>query len=58
MALDETIKQTIDELFTELPHTEFTDELRKLVEESWKTGVDYGEAFARLFNGEFLGNYG
>jgi bacillithiol biosynthesis cysteine-adding enzyme BshC len=57
VALDDTIKQTIDELFTELPHTEFTDELRKLIEESWKTGIDYGEAFARLLT-KITANYG
>jgi hypothetical protein len=36
--LDDSIKQTIDELFDELPHTEFTDELRVLIEETWKSG--------------------
>ena len=57
VALDETIKQTIDELFSALPHTEFTDELRTMIESSWKTGIDYGEAFARLLTG-ILHNYG
>lgn len=55
--LDDSIKPTIDKLFDELPHTEFTDELRKLVEQTWKSGVDYGDAFARLLT-DFLGKYG
>ncbi len=55
--LDDSIKTTIDELFKELPHTEFTDELKSFVEKSWTTGVDYGDAFARLLT-DFLGKYG
>ena len=55
--LDASIKPTIDELFNELPHTEFTDELRNLVEKTWQSGVDYGDAFARLLT-DFLGEYG
>ena len=55
--LDDSIKPTIGELFDELPHTEFTDELRNLVEKTWKSGVDYGDAFARLLT-DFLGKYG
>ena len=55
--LDDSIKPSIDELFDELPHTEFTDELRNLVEKTWKSGVDYGDAFARLLT-DFLGKYG
>ena len=55
--LDHSIKPTIGELFDELPHTEFTDELRDLVEKTWKSGVDYGDAFARLLT-DFLGKYG
>lgn len=55
--LDDSIKPTIDELFDELPHTEFTDELQNLVEKTWQSGVDYGDAFARLLT-DFLGKYG
>ncbi len=55
--LDDSVKQTIDELFDELPHTEFTDDLRNIVEKTWKTGVDYGDAFARLLT-DYLGCYG
>jgi bacillithiol biosynthesis cysteine-adding enzyme BshC len=57
VALDDTIKPTIEQLFAELPHTEFTDELKTMVENSWKPGNDYGEAFARLLT-KILGDYG
>ena len=55
--LDDSINQTIEKLFDSLPHTEFTDELKKLVKESWQPGVDYGEAFGRLLT-RILGKYG
>ncbi|MCA1625396.1 MAG: bacillithiol biosynthesis cysteine-adding enzyme BshC [Acidobacteria bacterium] len=57
VALDDSIKKTIEELFAQLPQTEFTDELRALIEKSWKVGVDYGDAFAKLLT-EILGKYG
>ncbi len=57
VALDESIKKTIEELFQALPHTEFTDELRGLVENSWKVGADFGDAFAGLLT-KILGKYG
>jgi bacillithiol biosynthesis cysteine-adding enzyme BshC len=55
--LDESIKSTIDELFNEFPHTEFTDELRNIIENTWVSGIDYGDAFARLLT-KFLGKFG
>jgi bacillithiol biosynthesis cysteine-adding enzyme BshC len=55
--LDDSIKPTIKELFDALPHTEFTDELRQFVGKTWSSGVDYGDAFARLLT-DFLGKYG
>jgi bacillithiol biosynthesis cysteine-adding enzyme BshC len=55
--LDESIKQTIDELFQALPHTEFTDELRQMIEKSWTIDTDYGDAFARMLT-KIIGKYG
>jgi bacillithiol biosynthesis cysteine-adding enzyme BshC len=55
--LDDSIKPTIEDLFDNLPHTEFTDELRNFVEKTWAKGVDYGDAFARLLT-DFMGKYG
>jgi bacillithiol synthase len=55
--VDDSIKQTIDELFQNLPHTEFTDELREMIEMSWKSGVDFGDAFALMLT-KIIGKYG
>ncbi len=57
VALDESIKTTIEELFQALPHTEFTDELRGVIENSWKIGADFGDAFGTLLT-KILGEYG
>ncbi|HEX8636989.1 MAG TPA: bacillithiol biosynthesis cysteine-adding enzyme BshC, partial [Pyrinomonadaceae bacterium] len=55
--LDDSIRQTIEELFDELPATEFSGELRRLIDETWKTQTYYGDAFARLLN-KLFGAYG
>jgi bacillithiol biosynthesis cysteine-adding enzyme BshC len=55
--LDQSIKSSIDELFEKFPHTEFTDDLRVLIENTWVSGVDYGDAFARLLT-KYLGKFG
>ena len=55
--LDDSIKQTIENLFDELPNTEFTEELRLLIEETWQSQTYYGDAFARLLN-KLFGAYG
>lgn len=46
--LDDSIKETIDELFGELPVTEFTAELKQLIEENWASKTYFGDAFARF----------
>lgn len=46
--LDDSIKQTVNELFEELPSTEFTAELKDLIETSWKSETYFGDAFAKL----------
>lgn len=55
--LDESIKTTVDKLFESMPHTEFSDELRETIETTWQTGIEYGDAFARLLT-KFLGKFG
>lgn len=55
--LDDSIDKTVEELFDALPRTEFTEEVKKIIEESWTPGVDYGDAFARLLT-KILGKYG
>lgn len=55
--LDESIKSSLDELFDKFPHTEFSDELSNLLKTSWVSGIDYGDAFARLLT-KYLGKFG
>jgi bacillithiol synthase len=54
---DSSIVGTINELFEGLPHTEFTDELREMIEKTWSEGVDYGDAFARMLT-KIIGRFG
>lgn len=46
-AIGDGIEETIDELFRSLPHTEFTEELRVLLANSWTGGTRFGDAFLR-----------
>jgi bacillithiol synthase len=55
--LDDSIKQTVDELFQGLPSTEFTPELREIIEESWQSGNYFGDAFVKLLT-KLFGDYG
>jgi len=55
--LDESIKTTINELFQNLPDTEFISELKTLVENSYQPDISYSNAFARMLTA-LLGEYG
>ena len=55
--LDDSIDETIDELFRGITTTEFTDELKEYVLDSWKSGEYFGDAFAVLLT-KLLGRYG
>ncbi len=46
--LDETIKQGIRKLIDSLMPTEFTDEVRTLLEDCWKPDEYFGDAFGKL----------
>ena len=46
--LDDSINQTIETLFAELPETEYTDELKSLINELWVSGKYFSDAFALL----------
>ena len=46
--LDETIEKTLDELFQNLPYTEFTGEIRQLLTETYHSGETFSTAFAKL----------
>ncbi|MEP6848000.1 MAG: bacillithiol biosynthesis cysteine-adding enzyme BshC, partial [Acidobacteriota bacterium] len=55
--LDETIQTTVEQLFADLPQSEFTAELRSFIENSWAPGAYFGDAFARLMT-KLFGRYG
>ncbi len=55
--LDESIKATVEELFKDLSNTEFTDELRQLIDQSWNAETYFGDAFAKLLT-KLFGEYG
>jgi bacillithiol synthase len=57
VGLDASISSVLDRLFQRLPDSEFTADLQKLLRESWKPGLGYGEAFARMMT-SLLGCYG
>lgn len=46
--LDESIRATINSLFDELTPTEFTDEVRELIDSTWATEEYFGDAFGKL----------
>lgn len=51
--LDETINETIENLFESLPRTEFTDEIKHLLTDTYKSGETYGTAFAKFLTKVF-----
>ncbi len=55
--LDESIRQTVEELMATLPQTEFSDEIQALLEDTWTPHAYYGDAFAKLVS-MLLGKYG
>src|SRR5262249_41874463 len=48
VTLDQSISETIHNLTQELPETEFSSEVEKLLIQSYRPGQKYGDAFARL----------
>jgi bacillithiol biosynthesis cysteine-adding enzyme BshC len=55
--LDDSVDETIDEMFRGLASTEFTDELKQLITNSWKSGDYFGDGFGVLLT-RLLGKYG
>ncbi|MBP6002922.1 MAG: bacillithiol biosynthesis cysteine-adding enzyme BshC [Pyrinomonadaceae bacterium] len=55
--LDESIRQGVADLITSLSPSEFTAEVRHLLEDSWKPGEYFGDAFGKLLT-HILGDYG
>lgn len=55
--LDESIRELIDGMKTQLPETEFTDGVLDLLRECWAPGAAYGDAFATMVH-RLMGQYG
>lgn len=55
--LDETIDQTVSQLFDTIPHTEFSGTLREMLEECWSPHTYFGDAFGKLLT-RLLGKHG
>ncbi len=48
--LDDTIDKTLEDLFDNLPYTEFTGEIKQLLFETYQTGETFSTAFAKLIS--------
>ena len=46
--LDETISETVDAFFKSVSHTEFSDELKAILKESYNSGETYSSSFAKF----------
>jgi bacillithiol biosynthesis cysteine-adding enzyme BshC len=57
IVLDDSINESIEHLFAELPKTEFSAELENLVRESYQPGRTVGDAFALVMS-RLFGEYG
>jgi bacillithiol biosynthesis cysteine-adding enzyme BshC len=57
VSLDETISETINEFFKSASQTEFSGELKAILEESYKAGESYSSAFAK-FLAKIFSRYG
>jgi bacillithiol synthase len=55
--LDDSITETVERLLEVLPETEFTPDLRNILQDSWVAGRMYGEAFARMMT-QLMSEYG
>ncbi len=57
ITLTENIESTINELFENLPQSEFSIDLKQKITQQWKTGSGFGEAFLKELTG-LLGRFG
>ena len=55
--LNDSVTKATAGIFSALPRTEFTDELRAQIERSWRPGIGIGQAFGRFLT-TLLGKYG
>ncbi|HSE30180.1 MAG TPA: bacillithiol biosynthesis cysteine-adding enzyme BshC [Pyrinomonadaceae bacterium] len=57
VALDESIVAVIDEFFAQLPNSEFASDVKSLLQNAWRGGRSYSDAFATMMT-SLLGRYG
>jgi bacillithiol synthase len=57
VVLDESISRVIDDLFDELPNSEFAADMKALVLKAWQPGRGYAESFATMMT-SLLGRHG
>lgn len=57
IVLDDSINESVDRLFAELPKSEFSDELENLIREAYQPGKTVGDAFALVMS-KLFGEYG
>jgi bacillithiol biosynthesis cysteine-adding enzyme BshC len=57
VTIDASIDATIQTLVEALPQTEFTDDLKRLLHESYQPGRNYGDAFAAMIS-RLIGHHG
>ncbi len=55
--LDETINETVEALFEKFSHTEFTDEIKILLSESYEPGETFSTSFAKFLT-KIFADYG
>jgi bacillithiol biosynthesis cysteine-adding enzyme BshC len=55
--VDESVNDTVEELFAQLPSSEFTPEMVALIRDAWQPGRGYADSFARMMT-TLLGRYG
>ncbi|MEP6923326.1 MAG: bacillithiol biosynthesis cysteine-adding enzyme BshC [Pyrinomonadaceae bacterium] len=57
ITLDNSISDAVEQLFAELPKTEFSGELQKVVQDAYQPGRTLGDAFARMM-ARLFGEFG
>lgn len=57
VVLDDSIREVISSLKSQLPETEFVSEVEQLLSDAYEPNIGYGEAFARLLT-QLVGQYG
>jgi len=57
VVLDESVNAVLDELFAQLPNSEFAVDIKALLQNAWQSGRSYSDAFATMMT-SLLGSYG